>query len=418
MKNLNVVVNDRMVRVEFLASDKDDWVFNDEFRYFSSWKQLCWHGKIYADSDFNFVESIGWFDPPQTKISAAQRFTQVYGVSPTIVKDRINSAMYKAFGLNKYVMFCLFDRPGDITTEYQRIVRNFQQRKEEADQAVHDGLPHIVPLIVATRLSPHDLKTLVGKGAWKRLAANSFSRNKMLCHKLMQATRGEAYNQEFVGDLLALLNQFPTTVLSAVSPHSHIQTIETMYHHYRKWDGTLKAFVTKLHENFYNITINDTLVMCHRFGRPFNPRWSEKRIQEEHDACNSLLLQETYSPECFLHLQNPHEVTHAEYKVELLRSPYEIAMEGSLMRHCVASYVDRVGLGVYLIYKLTCEGSHVGTIGLITAYGVRIDQIQGPRNSQIEVPDELKHKLLAEAQRFCKEPTHVDLYPVGENFFI
>ena len=48
---------------------------------------------------------------------------------------------------------------------------------------------------------------------------------------------------------------------------------------------------------------------------------------------------------------------------------------------------------------------------------MRIDQIQGPCNSPIEVSDEFKQKLLVEAKKLCKEPENVETYPVDADFF-
>ena len=411
MQNLNVVVGDRMVRVEFPASQKDGWVFNDEFIYFQSWKQCCVYGRIYAD--YTFLENTCSPEIHRHKMSASQLFTHRFGVAPTIVKDRVNRAMYKAFGLNKYVVFCLFQRPGKFAAGYTKIVRNLQQCKEHADRAAQDGLPHLIPLIVATGLSPHDLKTLVGKGAWKRLAANSFSRNKILCHKLIMAQRHVVYSNAYIGDLLSLLNQFPTTVLTELPPDQHLQTLEALQHQCSNRVGTLKQWADKIWQNFYATTIDDTVAMCNQLRRPFNPRWSEKRIQEEHDLCSRLIMQRTYSHECFSWLKEPQEVEHEGYKAELLRSPIEIAMEGSRMHHCVASYAGRVELEQYLIYRLMCGDTHIGTIGVSVTPYVHIDQIQGPCNSPVEVPDEFKHKILSKAEKLCKETENVKTYHVS-----
>ena len=63
------------------------------------------------------------------------------------------------------------------------LVWRANQALPHVNEAERDGLFNLIPLIVSFGQSPQRIKRCVGQGAWRRLAANSISRN---C-KIMQA---------------------------------------------------------------------------------------------------------------------------------------------------------------------------------------------------------------------------------------
>ena len=71
----------------------------------------------------------------------------------------------------------LFQRKKRIApAEFTKVVNNV----ELLEQAKKDNQRNILPLILRAEASPQHLKTVFGKGAWKKLANNSFHRNQVL----------------------------------------------------------------------------------------------------------------------------------------------------------------------------------------------------------------------------------------------
>lgn len=84
----------------------------------------------------------------------------------------------------------------------------------------------------------------------------------------------------------------------------------------------------------------------------------------------------------YLPLPSKHEVMGLSF--EALQSGEDIHIEGALMRHCVASYIDRVIRRACFIYSIRSKTKRVATLEIAPASPVslKVAQIKGPCNSR------------------------------------
>jgi hypothetical protein len=133
--------------------------------------------------------------------------------------------------------------------------------------------------------------------------------------------------------------------------------------------------------------VMDTRDMAHHLSLPFNPKWSIRRMKEEHDRMTQIELAKKYSKDTFKVLKNtkwPLKYEHEELTAYLLMSPFEMQEEGRTQRHCVAGYSSRVEKGEYLVYSIRdAEGKRVSTAGFTVEDGVvKLQQHYGFGNSR------------------------------------
>lgn len=207
-------------------------------------------------------------------------------------------------------------------------------------EAAADNLHNIVPLIISYNKSPQELRQLLGKGLWRQLSHNSFSRNLAFVH-----VRNRAASTGHNLDLKDLLD-IPTRILTLMetSPYGLKAA--------RLVPGTAKA------ADYMSVCriIEDTIMML---GPRFNFNWSLSRIHEEHDKAAQEALERRYNTTPFA----PSFVYEdAGFKAELLCSELDIAMEGKTQHHCVAAYAKQASCGTYAVFKIT--GAERATAGI------------------------------------------------------
>jgi len=88
-----------------------------------------------------------------------------------------------------------------------------------------------------------------------------------------------------------------------------------------------------------------------------------------------------------------------DFEILPLVSPIQVELEGEAMEHCVADYIDRCGLGDYLLFSIRQAGSQtrIATVGLVLD-GERcvLDQVKGKANQD---PSDRIRALAAEIAR-------------------
>ena len=123
------------------------------------------------------------------------------------------------------------------------------------------------------------------------------------------------------------------------------------------WPETLKTLenVNELRgEMLDSHLFKDTCKMARTLGRKVNCKWGLKRLEQEHDNWSkeiTLILLEGVV-EFEMKIKEIYKVFAEFSGYRLLRTNKDMLGEGSMMRHCVGTYIDDVGRGTTAIYHV------------------------------------------------------------------
>lgn len=312
-------------------------------------------------------------------------FTTTYGVRPTRVVKIFNAAVFKNAIIPYKEYFSLFYQRKSIDpAQFIKVVKN----AELLGQAIKDGQKNILPLILNQELPPQKLKSMLGKGVWKKLTRNSFHRNKILV------------NYKYIPEVM----NYDSTALKIAygywspKPSAHHwlkHVVGVPYSKHKESDASMKL-----------TTYSDTKDMAARLQLPFNEKWSLRKMEEKHTEYSR--LQQRFAEQRRI----VRDKDYAERLVKLkaidlstfykqttwekggvtatILTTYErIVEEGSEMHHCVAGYAEHCLNKDYVVVRLT-DGTIRTTLGVSTDLGIdssyRFSENQhyGKCNSRVE----------------------------------
>lgn len=238
------------------------------------------------------------------------------------------------------------------------------------NEAERDNLYNLIPLIVSFCQTPQAIKRRVGQGAWRRLAANSVSRNLKIMHAVERFRPCTRYTGD--GDTVAAhicrLLDVPSGVLRGIYTGDDDEFIAARITHKKRVDDFIHT------KNL----VQDTRRMT---GRRFNPNWGLTRMIAEHNAAAREENRKGYSDKRFA---DDWTMEADGYTAALLTSPLDIAVEGQTQHHCVASYAGLARRGDYAVFRIV--GKDRATLGVkIDGSQARLDQVYGACNQP--VPD-------------------------------
>lgn len=224
------------------------------------------------------------------------------------------------------------------------------------NEAERDGLYNLIPIIVAHEAPPQVVRSVIGRGAWRRASNNSVSRNLLI----MQALR-RCGTKDRASNFVRLLDM-PSGVMRGVLHADDDEVIAARIAPRKRPE----VFRQTVH------LVRDTRRML-RDG--FNPQWSYLRMREEHERATRELLRQRYSDKKFA-----REWTFSDsgYTAVQLVSQADIATEGAIQHHCVASYAGEAARGKYFVFRI--EGKERATLG--TRNG-SVNQVYGACNSPV-----------------------------------
>ncbi len=236
---------------------------------------------------------------------------------------------------------------------------------------------------------------MFGQGLWRKLCANSRTRNYLICVKMRDGHEWRSHCIPYSS--VKLLKAFPSTALKYGIPCDET-TLWASKNIKRLKDKDQILLLSHLY--------GDTQNMARQAGERINFKWSERRMREEHDRLAREITAKKYYTKPFDTLGGiPRHIQSGKFEAILLDSPFEMANEGALMGNCVASYIQRVANGNYLVYRVLKDGQHSSTLGISrTTQGGRFSQHYGARNTSVS----------AEASVFVNEL----LIEYGESFKI
>lgn len=226
------------------------------------------------------------------------------------------------------------------------------------NEAERDGLHNLIPIIVARAAAPQIVRSDIGRGAWRRVANNSVSRNVLIMNAIFRC------RAEFRAAALVRLLDLPSGVIRWTGPSIDDDTMVAARITPRK---RMEEFLSTLH------LVADTrrMIMPHEF----NPLWSLARMRQEHEEATRAVMQRRFSDKRFA---PDWSIEDGGYVATLLNSQAQIATEGSIQHHCVASYARTAASGKYAVFKI--EGKERATAGVV---GNSVDQVYGACNARV-----------------------------------
>lgn len=231
------------------------------------------------------------------------------------------------------------------------------------NEAERDGLYHLIPAIVVFGFSPQTIRRLVGRGAWRRYARNSITRNKHIMHA---ATRMPTKNNNDLVGLFSRLLEVPSGVLRGIYGADEDEMVAARI--------TPRKTPIEFQQTVH--LVRDTRRML---GEQFNSAWGLHRMKEEHDGAARELHRQHYSDRRFA---DDWVYSRDGYSATLLTSALEIATEGSAQHHCVAGYATYAVKGRYAVFVI--DGKERATAGLmVTGRTASVDQVYGACNSPV-----------------------------------
>lgn len=245
------------------------------------------------------------------------------------------------------------------------------EHEELLAQSVKDKTTHLNPLLNITGKTPKELREILGKGLWKQLSNNSYSRNKLLAHEVAYwATHGlgtlKTYAERW--------NKVPSTLLRAGVRSPVIASL------YKNSGIPLTHFLKKTPEaiRFQRLVSDTELMLLSLEGVYLNPEWSKRRVEEEHDRL--VILQNNRQRETlekrdknmiqdFRTLFKLPVISHSGFVARPCTSPRQVRDEGARMNHCVGVYARYCAEGKYIVYSV------VNKEGIHSTLGIRVNKL-------------------------------------------
>ncbi|MEP4192017.1 MAG: PcfJ domain-containing protein [Sneathiella sp.] len=213
-----------------------------------------------------------------------------------------------------------------------------------------------MPLIILFQSDPAELKALFGKGAWKKLASHTKSRNKLIC---LLASKNERHDKARLVERVRFLSAVESSVIQHFLKNREFDKKMISAARYSKtYSPAAIEERLKLYQETSSL-LEYELQRC-------NPAWSNKRLLSEHDRAIKIqrlrrLLQSESKETIFCEPFRYHSRSN-HYSAERLQSEKQIVKEAFDQHHCGAIYGDQAKAGSYAIFKIT--GEERGTLGV------------------------------------------------------
>lgn len=302
---------------------------------------------LIVDLDYEYTFKIR----PKTK-EYFRAASDILGVSPSVYLKAFNFHMYDHMVArfdNHHVKKLCFKYPAKKLCPVK--VRELNNISVNLDQLKKDNLYHLAPIVFKLRKDPADLKKEFGKGAWKKITKNTFSRNKLLMNV---PTR----NTETIVDFNTL-------------PSSLIQYVDMSVPKFLKWAQEKmkgKWSNKKEIEKAYHLFI-DTERMANNIGETFNLNWTHEEMKAAHDRYIPQLISGALKADnkVFDHYDSVPVKTYiqGDFEATYLKTVDEIHLEGKRMHHCVGGYAGLAKCNEYAVYHITFKGEKYSTLGLV-----------------------------------------------------
>jgi hypothetical protein len=280
-----------------------------------------------------------------------------FGVSQAKFLKLINGKAFEAFvkPIPKEIREKLCFNAGGLSAPK---INKVHQNMDLLMQAVKDNQNNILPIILFFSKNPSELKSTLGKGLWKRICSNSFSKNAKIVDYLTHM-REDPWQYETSKTLESIVS-LPTTLLK----HAYTPTVLKFIQNSMKGKWTKSREVKQVAQEF-----SDTVRLIETVDgkAPLEMvNWSVRRLKEEHRAYTEKAIARRYNPTKFWWVDE-FPISHfcyEGYEIKLLKSEAEIGLEGSMMGHCVGGYGSYSSQGRYLVFSVIKDDARHSTIGI------------------------------------------------------
>lgn len=326
-------------------------------------------------------------------IIPAKEFYKKFGATPAAVVKWINGHMFHTMVLpHKHLSFLFREKKIQSESLFE-VIENI----DIVNQMISDGQKNLIPIIKSLGwVSVSSAKEAVGKSNWKKLCKNSAHRNKLIAKQLDMRNVGQLVSEVVSGVIDVDSGALDYKCGSAPEQSTWLKKeCKITYKEMQKWTGEARRF---------KLLWADTQRMARQRGREFNPMWSVRRMQEEHDA----LFAEMNAAMTKYQRAVPQEILDKDLSKDFSTTTWElngvrasllttydrICKEGRDMKHCVASYAEQSMDGRYLVVHIDgdVEATTVG-YHIIGKRGIQLSQHYGKHNADVRSQN---HKDLVE----------------------
>jgi len=260
----------------------------------------------------------------------------------------------------------------------RQIGKMVQSQIDRIHRAQLDGIENVAPILVALRCDPDEAKRRVGKAVWKRVHHSPLGRNVTRARILMRT-----------GIRLPDLIDFPNGALAEV---------ESKAKNYSEAAVIIAGKVSRNRTEF-----REAVMLAHdliRMNGTGDPRWSLRRLREEHDRRAMEWAREKADPTPW---REPFSTEMDGFTFTMLNSGADFSAEGTVMRHCVASYRADAKARRCMIMRI--EGPERATVRF-GGHPARVQEVKGRFNAAVsEACRRACAKVLAEFIESEKEPS-------------
>lgn len=329
--------------------------------------------------------------------SEFKSFYKEFHVTCERVARIVRAFVYKTHGLPLKKWSGLFH--GGVTG----FSDNFIKMMEHVWQADSDGNNNITPLMVYMSMTPDELKRVLGKGLWKSLCKNTYSRNLKLCKALPSRVVGFdlTHNCETVKSYLREGNKAPTTLISGVvigrseygDAGFHTRTALPWFLNVAKSQKANGIPYKKTLSNIWKrqdcgeMSLRSMIYDTRRLQAEvqvalqieipeINPNWSVRRMKEHHDMLmvrsiearhmGTLMENEKWGNMMSADVSDLYKETSGVfnfYEWKILTTYKGITQEGVEQHHCVGAYAKDALNGTYTVVSIHGGGKR-STLGL------------------------------------------------------
>ena len=229
-------------------------------------------------------------------------------------------------------------------------------------------------------------KEACGKGLWKSLAKNSKSRNDIIAKTILESVCFSYIEEAAAVDMCRRLQTVPSSLLH-LPQIIHISSI---------LDNSVNKTIELIGKPLYKIQgpqvdkVNALVRDCKRMLEDaYNPKWSLKRIMEEHDKESKRLQALKYTADEFPYCTVlPPTISGGidgkAFTATLVRSALDLNNLGVDERHCIGSYYRECARSSYVVYVITDDAEEmISSLGMYI-HSVAFTQHYHACNSPVE----------------------------------
>lgn len=218
-----------------------------------------------------------------------------------------------------------------------------------------DGIEHVAPILLALRCNPSEARRRVGRAVWRQVHHSDLRLNVARANVLLRSRIRLPDLVEFPkGALREVLSKARESSEAAVTAAGLIARNRTEFR-----EAVMLA--------------HDTI----RMGGTPEPRWSLRRLREEHDRRAQEWARAKYDPTPW---GEPWSCEMDGFTFTLLNSGADFSAEGATQHNCVASYAREAKEGRYIIMRI--DGKERATVRF-GGHPVYVQEVKGRFNKPV-----------------------------------